>query len=133
MSNKTDLKKLQTLWYKKLKAAGFEDAELNENDLKASSHRFIIGHNYVKESWEAKQEYYRLASHFLNDHVFEASLDKTIWEYHSNALSVRDIAIVLKKAGVLKMTKSSVLNVVQRLSDIMKERYLGNYGKQKSH
>lgn len=120
---KDSFEKLQAKWYAKIKKAGFDDIERDENDLKIGSSRFYIRHRYVNELWEAKQEYYRLAEHFLNEHEFESELEKVIWEYHTNALSADNIAQTLQKAKVSKLKKSAIKNIIKRLADAMKRKY----------
>lgn len=126
MSNRPP-KKLLDKWYKKLKDAGFDDAERNENDLKTTFISQAAAHHRRDAGvvWEAKAEYYRLAEHFLNEYKFASELDKVIWTYHTEAISARNIADTLSRAGI-KITKSPVNYVIQRLSKIMRDRYLVN-------
>lgn len=125
-NNSSDFKKLKAKWYAKLKKAGFEDQELNENDLHENSMRFSLQHDYNAVLWEAKQAYYIMAEHFLNEYKFATEIEKVIWEYHTNALSVRDIATTLKSAGVKRFAKNKVHSIVYRLAQIMKSKYMVN-------
>ena len=133
MPNKKDLAGLQKKWYAKLKKEGFDDIERNENDLKISSSRLFIRHKYTKELWEAKQEYYRLAEHFLNEYPFPNEFERLVWEYHTNAISLADIADLLKKAKISKLKVGSIKAVVKRLSEAMKKRYLANSRDKSGH
>lgn len=121
-----ELKRQQKIWYAKAKKAGFEDIERNEEELKVNSSTFFIHHKYTRELWESKAEYYRLAEHFLNEYKFESELDRVIWAYHANALSVRNVSATLKKAKIKNVSKSKIHNIVKRLATIMKGRYLVN-------
>ncbi len=121
-------KKLIDKWYAKAKRAGFSDIERNENDLKTTTVSQITP-SYRRDAvvlWEAKADYYRLAEHFLNEYSFESDLEQAIWEYHVNGMSARDISITLKKARITKLTKTPIHAIIQRLSNIMKDRYLVN-------
>ncbi len=126
MSNKSDFEKLKAKWYAKAAKAGFEEIERNENDLKVGSSRLFIRHKYTKELWEAKEEYYRLAEHFLNEYKFENDLERIIWEYHTNAISAVNISKLLTKAKVSKLKDGAIKKTIKRLSDTMKRQYLAN-------
>lgn len=114
---KNDLKTLKEVWYKKLKADGFEDIEKDEHSLKDWSSRFAIRHSI--EEMTAKQIYYRMANHFLNEWEFASILDKVIWEYHTNGISVRDISFSLSKAKIDKTSRQFVWRTVRRLTKAM--------------
>lgn len=120
---KTEFDKLQEEWYRKLRESGFNDIESDEFNLKIWSDRFIQQHA-DPVLWQAKEEYYRLAERFLNEHKFESNLDKVIWEYHANALSARSIAALLAKANIPHKGKDVVWNTIDRLSNCMKRKYL---------
>lgn len=119
-------KDLQKLWYKKLKDSGFEDIEDENNELKVWSSAFRRKKSLV--SWEAKESYYHMANKFLNEYQFENSLDKIVWEYHSNAISMRDISDLLIKTKVKKnFNRTYVWRILARLQDSMKKMYLNGY------
>lgn len=124
MAKKSDYEKERDKWYAKLKKAGFEDAERNENDLKQGSSRLFIRHKYAAVLWESKQEYYRLAEFFLNEHKFESELERAVWEYHTNGISASDISETLRKAKVTKLKTTSIKTILKRLSEAMKRKYL---------
>ncbi len=113
---------LKSLWYKKLADSGFTDIENSEGLLNtwASEPR---SYNTVLSS-ESKQEYYRLAGHFLHDYKFANTTDKIIWQYHSDGISHRDIVILLKNHQVIT-ERNKVLSSIQRLRTAMTKLYGG--------
>lgn len=124
--SKTNFKKLRQEWYAKLKAEGFNDIETLAGDLKEFS---TSGSRNIKKvltqsgGWQFKQEYYRLASKFLNEYKFNTKLDSIIWEYHTNGISVRNIAKALIEINV-KTNRTDVWKVVKRLKIKMFDMYL---------
>lgn len=122
----TDYESLRKIWYKKLKAKGFDDIETASGALRGHSTEF----SRPRAEWQggglaAKAEYYRLADRLLNEYEFANKRDKIIWEYHTNGISVRDIAKILHKAKVKgTVNKDTVATTVQRLRDIMKSMYI---------
>jgi hypothetical protein len=114
---KPNFNKLKATWDKKLKAFGFVDIE---------DTTFNNPQSYTFKDplmFKVTQEYFYLAGHFLNDYEFESEIDRIIWEYHSNGLSVREISATLKKVKI-KLSKSAVGNKIKKLADIMKDKYL---------
>ncbi len=125
MAKPKDFKSLQEKWYKKLEKSGFKDAEDSQENLHTWSYIFSRNCDKHKELMLAKQTYYRMATNFLNDYNFESNLDKVIWEYHANGISVRDIAKLLKKAKVLNITGAGIhKGYIKRLRDAMKAMYI---------
>lgn len=123
------LNELKKIWYKKLEESGFEDLEADETRMKKSL-QTIFNRKSVTEQyggWQAKAAYYQMCDRFLLEHPFTTELEKAIWEYHTNAISFRDIAETLKKANILPASRQSVFRVVHRLETIMKARYLFGY------
>jgi hypothetical protein len=120
-----DYNKIRALWYKKLEKEGFKDIEDDQGRLKAWSSRF--SHTRIKELYEDKQPYYNMATQFLNDYKFESRLEKIIWEYHANALSVRDITTILRKTKVAKTNRTTIWQTIKRLEEHMKRMYLIGY------
>lgn len=118
-------KQLRKVWYDKLKAEGFVDIE-NTNtdyqDINVQSSQWARK-RYV-EDVPARQAYYYMANTFLNEHEFVSSLEKVIWDYHSNALSYRKIADTLEKAGVKHHRRWKINQIVKRLKAIMLDKYL---------
>lgn len=115
---------LKAEWYAKLKASGFVDIEQDESKLVTWA--LYIATNSGRESQierEAKIEYTSMAARFTHDYKFSIELEKVIWEYWANGLSVREIETVLNKAGI-SIKKSKVWNIVHKLELIMKSMYL---------
>lgn len=124
MSKKAEFEKLKKKWYSKLKESGFEDIEQDEDRLKVWSSDFRLDKS--TKLAESKEAYYYMAGNFLNDYKFENQVDKIIWEKHAEAMSVRDIAVLLKETGVKKISYFTVWQVVNRLEVIMKKMYITN-------
>lgn len=122
MSSKEDFQKLQKKWYKKLEDSGFEDIESDEFNLKTWSSTFHLKHSL--ETWQAKAEYYQLATNFLEEYKFNSNLDKIIWEYHSNGLGARKIATILKDAKIKVSNRTTIWEVIKKLKSSMYEMYL---------
>lgn len=119
---------LKKIWYTKLKKSGFEDAESDENHLKTwSSNKFAAKALVQNGGWQAKAAYYQMAERFLAEFKFETRLERQIWEYHTNAISIRDIAETLNKTKVINTNRQAVWLVIRRLEDIMKSLYLVGY------
>lgn len=123
-SPKTKYEKLRNIWYKKLKDDGFNDIEHRDDSLKRWTEDLVSYYDNI-DLWRAKETYYQLSDKFLSEHEFKNNLEKTIWEYHANGISVREIAETLKKLKVIKINYWSVWYIVNKLETIMKERYLG--------
>jgi hypothetical protein len=122
---KTELETLKDKWYKKLKDEGFNDIEQDEDNLKEWS-RSVFGrkHNSTWQGgWQARFEYYQLATRFLNEYKFETPLQKIVWEYHSNGLSDRETAKVLK-AVKIKCSASTAYQIIRKLKARMCDMYL---------
>jgi len=116
---------LRKIWYGKLKKEGFDDIETTQGYLKDYSSRVMRknDHENLLDSWPSKIAYYDMCTTFLNEHKFEAKLDQVIWEYHTNGISNRNIAKLLKKVKIYTNYESIRL-IVKRLQTIMKQRYL---------
>jgi hypothetical protein len=119
MPNQNDYPKLKKIWYKKLKDSGFNDIETPSGDLKGGSLNWRFNSAFaVRYSHASRQEYYYLANQFLESHNFESELHRTIWTYHTEGTSTRDIAKILKDAGIGKFYKrlKNKSNVTRPLS-----------------
>jgi hypothetical protein len=114
-------KKLKERWYKKLSDAGFEDVEYDENHLR--EYDSSITRRYDVHQIGPKAEYYRLAGQFFYDHKFDTARDKSIWDLHSQGLSVTAIAHKLKHKGYKAVTKTPVHVTVQKLAKEMLKKY----------
>lgn len=123
---KLSFKDLQAKWYKKLADKGFDDIEYNlRPDYKSLTKTGLRPEDTIAVIRESKEEYYRMAYHFLNEHEFDSRLEQIIWEYHAEGISVRDIAELLKKARVRKkLKKTQVWAIVSKLEAKMKLRYM---------
>ncbi len=117
-----DFKKLQAKWNKKLEKSGFIDIEDETERLKSWSIRWRTKKR-LNEA-KARQPYYELATQFLSEYEFESNLDQIIWEYHSNGLSIREIADTLKKVKIGRhQTRNTVWPTIKRLEEAMKRKY----------
>jgi hypothetical protein len=120
---KTEYERVRDVWYKKLEDQGFDDIEYRDGSL-----RHAKGARSV--TWERDdlkqlvQDYYCMAYHFLNDYQFDTELDKIIWEYHTNGISVRNIAKLLNEAKVCQTDRNHVWKTIKKLEVIMKGLYL---------
>lgn len=123
-SNNKKLEDLKAIWYKKLEKSGFHDIESNENDLKWSSNSQAKQnlHEDRKEFNKNKENYFRLAGYFLNDHNFESIIEKTIWDAHASGTGHKRIPALLKKINI-KMAATQVLKIIHKLRDIMYTMY----------
>lgn len=118
--NSKEFLALKRKWYAKLDKEGFKDIE-NEAGLLKKWSSYWLRSKHTSATFDAKQEYYRLAGQFLHDYQFGSALDRIIWEMHSEGDSVRGIAVALKKRG-FKVYKRLVHETLMRLSDIMADR-----------
>jgi len=124
VSNNNEYKKLRKVWYKKLAKSGFEDIESDDSNLKVWSSKFT--HEKTVTSYKAKEEYYYMANSFLNSYSFETSLEKTIWTYHAEAISIRNIVKLLKKVKI-KTNRQTVFLILKNLKNEMKKMYMPTY------
>lgn len=127
--NKREYERLRAIWYQKLKDDGFNDVEQDEDNLKSWSTKFVREGTPLALI-ESKTAYYQMATNFLNEYKFESELEKIIWTYHTEAISYRDIATVLKETKVVKkMDRTTIWQIVQKLKKSMKNMYLSGYSK----
>lgn len=153
---KTAYEKTRDVWYDKLKKSGFKDIEKNEYDLIRSSlplHMSVEDNIRKKEELES---YYRIADNFLNDYEFTDNItklmksdtyqtvtrrkrlrlvkqansadtiEKIIWEYHTNGLKLLEIVAVLKKVQRYATSRSAVYNILRKFKESMKRMYLSS-------
>lgn len=78
--NTKEFKDLQAVWDKKLVASGFEDIEQRDGRLKKSSNTKFGASS--ETAMAAKEEYFRVAGHFLFDYRFANAVERRIWELH---------------------------------------------------
>ncbi len=120
-----DYKTLRALWYKKLKDEGFEDLEQADGNLRTWSVWF--SRTNTPEVFQAKQTYFYLATQFLSDYTFENKTERTIWEYHSESVSIRDTVKImnrLKRSDKTKVSRDQVWQTVRKLKKAMQAMYL---------
>lgn len=118
---------LKKIWYKKLADSGFSDLEADEHRMKKSLSTIFQQLTVREGGWQAKAAYYQMADRFLLEFEFATELEKTIWEYHANAISIRDIATTLNKAKITKTNRQAIWLILRRLENIMKSKYLVGY------
>lgn len=122
MNNQTPKTKTQKLWAKKLKDSGFVDIEYPGGTLRSTSPQSFKNKSLI--AFETTREYYILAEHFLHEYQFKTELERVIWEYHANGLSVRDISDTLKKVKISKLKRTAVWEILKRLDAELRTRYI---------
>jgi len=115
------LKQLTKTWYKKLADSGFVDIEYPGGEMRRTIPASIEDKDPLLI--QSIQEYYSLSSKFLNDYNFPNEIERIIWTYHTEGISVRDISMLLKKAKVLKKNKNIIWDIVRKLEAEMKKMY----------
>lgn len=115
------LKSLTKKWYKKLEDSGFEDIEAADGNLKRWSNKFYL-RDSTRVLFESKQEYYRMAGHFLHETSFRNERERLIWELHSEGIGVEDTISILKTRR-FKAYKDLVHGAIVRLRKEMFEKY----------
>jgi hypothetical protein len=108
--------KLKKIWYAKLKDSGFIDIEPYGKFFRGGSLKWKFNPNDEtghSKDFKAKEEYHYLARQLLNENVFKTNLHKIIWEYHSEGISTRDIAKLLKDAKVRTMHWTTIHKIIQ--------------------
>ena len=119
--NKPD-SKLKEIWAKKLKDSGFEDIETPLGGLKRYDKDYFFHPDMVERAGFSRH-YYDLARAFLNDYKFDSTLDKTIWEQHSEGKSVRYIAKLLQNDPATHLHRIKIWQTISRLAKEMKALY----------
>ena len=137
MSNQDSYRKLKQIWYKKLKNSGFNDIESErfpDKEFKGGSTNWKFNSAWTTAySMQQKQDYYYLATDFMNTYTFDSKVHEAIWAYHAEGLSMRGIAKILNAAKVKNRTvsgryagkartfsKDTVQKIVAKYRDIMK-------------
>ena len=119
-----EFKKLNKLWYGKLKKEGFQDIE-RQDKIGAREGRLInsslphIIENYTVDQFEVKREYYRMAGQFLHEYKFKTALERIIWDMHTQGISVRNIVKKLQSKGHTAY-KDLVHGAIKRLAAEMR-------------
>ena len=111
-----EFRTLDKKWKEKLKTKGFKDIEKNENTLNLyESAYFSDSRRITAEVVQAKQAYYQIAGHFLNDYDFKSAFDRKVWAMHAEGKGIRDIAAAIKRPGL----KDKIHLTIQRLEKEM--------------
>lgn len=121
---KQSFKQLQDTWYAKLKKSGFEDIEQDDDNLKFWSSAFYL-RRLSPEQMKALQDYYQMATNFLEEYKFDSKRDQIIWEYHSKGFNDPEIAKLLKKVKI-KLTGMGVRYIVKKYKMKMYDMYVAN-------
>ena len=121
-----DYRSLKKIWYDKLAKSGFDDIEYNEEKFKHVSHGSYFGRTEVARNYYPKMEYYSMAGQFLHNHKFQSNLEKVIWEYHANGISIRNIIKLLNKVRIYRK-KDEIHAVIKALVHEMKKKHLVGY------
>lgn len=119
---KSELEKLQKVWYKKLKDTGFKDME-DPNGPRNGGRGAPRVDNITDMQQEMIREYYSRARQFLQEHTFEDAVDRFVWEHFSEGTSVREISIKLEKELNVIKKKTAVWQIAKRLEELMKQQY----------
>ena len=139
---KSNYERAKDFWYKKLKDEGFVDIEYSDGSMRLAVPKMfkLASASYSnspldepKATSEAAtaqlkmsiiQDYYCMAHHFLNEYQFDTELERIMWEYHTEGMSPREIAKILKASKIRGVTKSSIHRKLKALEKIMKGLYL---------
>lgn len=115
MNNKSpEFKALQARWYQKLSDKGFKDIEYDEDHLrKHHAEKFLDEYDEIR--FNARTEYYQMASDFLNTHKFKNRRQRVIWELHADGMAIREIVRNMTKRG-FKAYKFLVHTTIQELA-----------------
>ncbi len=121
-------KDLQDKWYKILKDSGFEDIEDSNHNIKEWSRKLFQEKGKYHESLtkqSAKQDYYRLAGHFLYDYQGFTDTSRDMWKLHSEGISIRDISDIIKhRTGKTRgLSRNMVYLTINQLSIEMTRMY----------
>lgn len=129
---RNEYERQKEIWYKKLKDTGFDDIEVNYKNLEHirelpeafRQHSLPQTQVFNQIKRESTVAYYNMATTFLNDYPFQSERDRVIWEYHSNGLTIREIANLLKDAGLPNVSRNPIWQTIKRLETEMKSLYL---------
>lgn len=127
-------KKLQDIWNKKLLKSGFVDAETShysEPWLKRWDSYYALNKldrpgglasdkfpGIDTKRFRSKREYYRLAEHYANAHIFQSVFCKLVWTNHSEGLSIREIVKIMQDKGFTAF-KNQVNKIIRDNAAIM--------------
>jgi len=72
-----------------------------------------------------------MASQFLNNYKFKSKLETVIWEYHTNAISIDNIAEIIYKLKIVHLKKkalhTTIYRIITRLRREMMKLYMNGY------
>lgn len=122
MKKRTELQLLTDTWYKRLAAEGFKDIENRGGSLNSASPRSFRSKDPIQR--QAIEDYYSICYQFLIEYKFTTEIEKVMWEYHTNGISIRNISKILTGAKVKKISKTSVGEIIRNLEITMKNMYL---------
>jgi hypothetical protein len=110
-------KKLEKVWYDKLKGEGFEDIENTQtSDRMLKEWDFNFFRNQFNQvQYESTLEYYERANRLLSSFGFKNEVHRRIWELHCEGQSERKIASQLTKCK-----KSMVHYIISNIAQQMK-------------
>lgn len=108
---------LQAKWYGRLKKAGFDDIEHDEDHLKKYAASDFLKRSQVTA--EANAEYYRLAGCLFHEHAFASAEEKAIWELHKEGVSATKIYEALGRGKKKKIGLCKIKAVIKALSTEM--------------
>jgi hypothetical protein len=109
---------LQKKWYKKLADEGYKDIEQADGLLK--SWNFGRKDHIDLGVRAIRAEYYRLAGQFCYVHKFKSSLEKAIWQMHSEGISIRRISRALwPKNPDIYLDRNRVYITIKKLAKVM--------------
>src|ERR1700679_3199952 len=90
-------KKVQKIWYDKLKKEGFEDIEDNTSGLLKEWDFNFFRNGFCQVKYECNKMYYYKAKEILTTHDFKSPIHKKIWGLHCDGISERAIVTQLGK------------------------------------
>lgn len=111
-----DFKKLERIWYEKLRRSGFKDIENNHvrgKPLKQFEGSYFKA-RYSPLKFESQQQYFTMASQFLHEYQFQTEFERQVWGLHVEGMHLRQIAKIVKKRK-----KDTIGNMIKRLAFVM--------------
>lgn len=106
-----EFKKLEKVWYSKLKETGFDDIEDTQN---ARGVTYDVINKPLAVTQESVFEYYRMVGIYAHNAAFETETAASIMLAHSDGMPIRDIAAKLNG-----YKKSSVHNEILKHKKVM--------------
>ena len=103
-------KKLVEKWEKILAKHGLEDLEDSKGRLK-SWHSFKFQAQFSPEEFSERTTYFNQCEDLLRSYTFSRPIERKIWEYHTQGLSVREVS----KAINGRLDWSSVAKIIKRI------------------